>query len=80
MKFDTWVAEWREWHEKRGMSVTLDMMDIARDAWEAAKRAERDACVKACEQRADYYSADDDGPESRRSQGAMACARAIRAL
>ena len=45
----------------------------------AAVLAEREACAKACDDRAAYYHAgDDDGPNTRRGMACEACASVIR--
>ena len=45
----------------------------------AAVEAEREACAKACDDRAAYYHAgDDDGPNTRRGMACEACASVIR--
>lgn len=45
----------------------------------AAVEAEREACAKACDERAAYYHAgDDDGPNTRRGMACEACASVIR--
>ena len=45
----------------------------------AAVLAEREACAKACDDRAAYYHAgDDDGPVTRRGIACEACASVIR--
>ena len=54
-------------------------LEAAREDGRAAVLAEREACAKACDNRAAYYhNGDDDGPMARRGIAAEACAAVIR--
>lgn len=51
--------------------------DVARAAWEAATKAERDECAKVCEYRTEQSS--DHPVLAALAEGAKGCAAAIRA-
>lgn len=84
MNVDVWDSEVRGLHgagqpyfiadQRRAYARAAQRRAYAR----AAIEAEREACAKACDDRAAYYRGDDDGPDGRRTIACEACAGVIR--
>jgi len=75
MTFNEFLSEKVAIAEEYACGITADEEDIARDAWEAATRNEREACAKVCDEMHHKWKWGNDEPVS----GPSECAAAIRA-
>jgi hypothetical protein len=57
MTFEEFLAKKVATAQEYACGITVNEEDIARDAWEAATRNEREACAKVCE---NLYKKDGD--------------------
>ena len=77
MTFDEFLSEKVAIAEEYACGITADEEDIARDAWEAATRNEREACAKVCEEMRNPWG--DSAETADWVRATYDCAAAIRA-